>query len=98
MTAERQLTIADPAGLHAREAARLVRAASRFRSRVVVRQDGREADAKSLIALLGLAVRPSTTVVVAADGEDELEAVEAVALALLPDGPATTTDRSDARA
>ena len=55
--AEIQLLVIDPSGLHARPAARFVQAASRFSSRIVIRENGREADAKSLIALLGLTIQ-----------------------------------------
>ena len=57
-----RLTVIDPSGLHARPAARFVQAASRFASRIAIRHDGREADAKSLIALLGLTIRPSSEI------------------------------------
>jgi phosphocarrier protein len=82
--AEITLTVIDPSGLHARPAARFVQAASRFASRVVIRQDGREADAKSLIALLGLTIRPSTQIVLAADGPDADAAVAALTAELAP--------------
>lgn len=81
---ELRLTVLDPAGLHARPAARFVQAASRFSSRIVIRHDGREADAKSLIALLGLTVRPSSEIVLAADGPDAEEALTGLAAALAP--------------
>ena len=58
-----RLIVIDPAGLHARPAARFVQAASRFTSRITIRHDGREADAKSLIALLGLTIRPSSEII-----------------------------------
>ena len=38
---EVRLVVIDPSGLHARPAARFVQAASRFSSRIVIRQDGR---------------------------------------------------------
>src|SRR4029077_6951304 len=60
---ERRLIVKDPAGLHARPAAKFVQAASRYESRIVIRQGDREADAKSLIALLGLTIRPSSEIV-----------------------------------
>ena len=82
--AEITLTVIDPSGLHARPAARFVQAASKFASRVVIRQDGREADAKSLIALLGLTIRPSTQIVLAADGPDADAAVAALTAELAP--------------
>ncbi len=82
--AEITLTVIDPSGLHARPAAKFVQAASRFTSRIVIRQDGREADAKSLIALLGMTIRPSSQIELAADGPDADEAIAALAAELAP--------------
>jgi len=79
-----RLTVLDPAGLHARPAARFVQAASRFSSTIVIRHAGREADAKSLIALLGLTIRPATEIELAADGPDAEEALAALAAELAP--------------
>lgn len=82
--AEVHLVVIDPSGLHARPAAKFVQAASRFSSRIVIREDGREADAKSLIALLGLTIRPSSEITLAADGPDADEAIAALAAELAP--------------
>ena len=82
--AELTLTVIDPSGLHARPAARFVQAASRFNSTIVIRHDGREADAKSLIALLGLTIRPSSEIVLAAEGPDAEDAIAALAAELAP--------------
>ena len=82
--AEIQLLVIDPSGLHARPAARFVQAASRFSSRIVIRENGREADAKSLIALLGLTIRPASEITLAADGPDADEALAALAAELAP--------------
>ena len=82
--AELTLTVIDPSGLHARPAARFVQAASRFNSTIVIRHDGREADAKSLIALLGMTIRPSSEIVLAADGPDADDALAALATELAP--------------
>jgi len=79
-----RLTVIDPSGLHARPAARFVQAASRFTSRIAIRHDGREADAKSLIALLGLTIRPSSEITLTADGPDADEALSALAAELTP--------------
>jgi phosphotransferase system HPr (HPr) family protein len=81
---ELTVIVADPAGLHARPAARFVQAASRYNSRIVLRHGGREADAKSLIALLGLTIRPSSEIVIAADGPDAEAAIAALAEELAP--------------
>jgi phosphotransferase system HPr (HPr) family protein len=81
---ELHLIVNDPAGLHARPAARFVQAASRFESRIVIRQGDHEADAKSLIALLGLTIRPSSEIVLAADGPDSEAAINALVAELAP--------------
>ena len=79
-----RLTVIDPSGLHARPAARFVQSASRVSSRITIRHDGREADAKSLIALLGLTIRPSSEITLTADGPDADEALAALAAELTP--------------
>jgi phosphotransferase system HPr (HPr) family protein len=80
----RQFTILDPAGLHARPAARFVQVASRFASQIVIRYGDRDADAKSLIALLGLTVRPSTQISLVATGSDAEAALNALVAELAP--------------
>jgi phosphotransferase system HPr (HPr) family protein len=79
-----RLTVIDPSGLHARPAARFVQAASRFTSHIAIHHDGRVADAKSLIALLGLTIRPSSEITLTADGPDADEALAALAAELTP--------------
>ena len=87
-----RLTVLDPAGLHARPAAQFVQAASRFESRVTIRAGDRSADAKSLIALLGLTIRPQSQITLAADGPD----AEAALAALLEElGPAVERAEPD---
>lgn len=81
---ERRVTVTDPAGLHARQAAGVVRAASRFGSRITFRHGGREANARSIIELLGLAIGPSTEVSLVAEGDDAEAALDAVAHELTP--------------
>jgi phosphotransferase system HPr (HPr) family protein len=73
-----RLVVLDPAGLHARPAAQFVRIACRFTSRVSIRTGGRSADAKSLIALLALGIRPGAEITIEGDGPDEAEAVNAL--------------------
>lgn len=84
---ERRVVVTDPAGLHARQAARVVRLASPFSSRITIRHEGREADARSLIGILGLAVGPATEITLVAEGPDSDEALRAVALGLAPESP-----------
>jgi phosphotransferase system HPr (HPr) family protein len=79
-----RLTVIDPSGLHARPAARFVQTATRFASRITIHHDGRDADAKSLIALLGLTIRPSSEITLEADGPDADQALAALAAELTP--------------
>jgi phosphocarrier protein HPr len=82
--AELHLTVIDPTGLHARPAARFVQVASRFTSRIALRHDGREADAKSLLAILGLTLRPGSRISLSADGADASLALRTLGDELAP--------------
>ena len=79
---ERQIAIGHRMGLHARAAAKLVQLTSRYKSEIVLlRNDGgnsREADARSILAILLLAAGHGSTVAVRADGADEAEAVDCI--------------------
>jgi phosphotransferase system HPr (HPr) family protein len=81
---ERRLVVIDPAGLHARPAARFVQVASRFSSSVTIRLGDRRADAKSLIAVLGLTIRPESEIVLVTDGPDADAALDALTAELGP--------------
>jgi len=75
---ERSVKIVNRLGLHARAAARFVRAANAFKSRVTLSRDGKTMDGKSILGILLLAAAKGAELVVGADGEDEAEAVEAL--------------------
>jgi phosphocarrier protein len=66
-------------GLHARAAARFVRAATQFRSQVMITKEGNSTDGKSILGILFLAATSGTEIVISASGEDENEAVDALA-------------------
>jgi len=76
---ERELEIVNRLGLHARAAAKLVHTASRFDSQVWLVKDGEEIDAKSILGILLLAAAQGSYVAVRCDGDDEAEALAAVA-------------------
>jgi phosphotransferase system HPr (HPr) family protein len=75
---EIRLVVLDPAGLHARPAAQFVRSATRFASRITIQVGDRSADVKSLIALLGLTIRPGAEITLAAEGPDQDAALAAL--------------------
>jgi phosphotransferase system HPr (HPr) family protein len=76
--ADLRLVVLDPAGLHARPAAQVVRTASRFTSRITIDADGRTVDVKSLIAVLGLTIRPRAEITLSATGPDADDAIAAL--------------------
>ncbi len=76
---ERELTVANRLGLHARAAAKLVQVLSGFSSQVTLLGRGREVNAKSIMGVLLLAAAPGSVLVLRADGEDEAAAIEAAA-------------------
>lgn len=82
---KREVAIINPLGLHARASAKIVRLASRFRSRVTLEHGGRRASAQSIVAVMLLAVSMGSTVVLEAEGPDESDAMVAI-VALIDDG------------
>jgi phosphocarrier protein len=75
----RTLTLLNKTGLHARPAALLVETAGRFRSAIRVLRPGREADGKSVLSLMLLEAGKGSEITVEASGDDETEALAAVA-------------------
>ncbi len=77
---ERQVTIVNRLGLHARAAARLVRTACAFKSAQRLERADRSAgaDAKSILSVLMLAASRGTELRVTAEGIDETDALDAV--------------------
>jgi phosphotransferase system HPr (HPr) family protein len=76
--AELRLRVLDPSGLHGRPAAQVVRTSARFASRISIHVGERDADAKSLIGLLGLTIRPGSEITITADGPDAGDALAAL--------------------
>ncbi len=77
--AERQFTIVNSLGLHARAAAQLVQVANRFRAEIHVEKDGTQVNGKSIMGVLTLAAAKGTEILVACEGEDAEPALAALA-------------------
>jgi phosphocarrier protein len=75
---ERQVTIVNPLGLHARPAAQLVRLASTFASDIAVFKDGMEVNGKSIMGVMMLAAECGSSITIRANGADAEQAVEAL--------------------
>jgi phosphocarrier protein HPr len=76
---ERELTVSNRLGLHARATAKLVQVLSAYRCNATLSAKGREVNAKSIMGVMLLAAAQGTPVMVRVDGEGEAEALEAVA-------------------
>jgi phosphocarrier protein len=75
---EREMTIMNRLGLHARAAVKLVSLSSRYASSVVLVANGRRANARHFIAVLMLSAGMGSVVSVRVTGPDEAEAMTAV--------------------
>lgn len=75
---ERELSIPNRLGLHARAAARFVNTAARFRSQVTLARDSRRADGKSILGILLLAASQGSRLLLHVEGPDEGEAADAL--------------------
>lgn len=73
---EGELTVVNRLGLHARAAAKLVRLAGTFKSRIELFRADRnvEANAKSILSVLTLGAAIGTELTLRVDGDDEAEA------------------------
>ena len=82
---EREATIVNLEGLHARPAARIVRLASSFDSDIEICKDGVGVNGKSIMGVMMLAAECGSSITIRADGPDAEKAAEALA-ALVADG------------
>ena len=73
---EKEITIVNRLGLHARAAAKFVHAASNFRSKITLSRDGRQIDGKSILGILMLAAAQGTKLTLRVDGPDEGDACQ----------------------
>lgn len=66
------------AGLHARPAAQFVKLAKQFSSDITISSKGKTVSAKSMVLLLTLGVNKDSEIEIAANGEDEKQAVSSL--------------------
>ena len=76
---QRDVEIVNKLGLHARPSARLTQLASSFKSHVFMSRNGRRVNAKSIMGVMMLAAAKGSTVTLETEGEDEQEAIDALA-------------------
>ena len=76
---QRDVEITNKLGLHARPSAKLTQLASSFKSDVFKARNGRRINAKSIMGVMMLAAAKGSTVTLETNGEDEQEAIDALA-------------------
>ncbi|MGH7703931.1 MAG: HPr family phosphocarrier protein [Gemmatimonadales bacterium] len=76
---EREATIVNPLGLHARPAAQLVKLASSFSADIEIAKDEMAVNGKSIMGVMMLAAECGSTIRLKADGADAEQALNALA-------------------
>ena len=75
---EKNLTIVNETGMHARPASQFVALLNGYKSDIQILKGTRTANAKSIINVLSLALVKGTEIVVRVNGEDEVEAMDSI--------------------
>jgi phosphocarrier protein HPr len=75
---QKDVTIKNRAGIHARPAALIVQTANGFDSEIFMEKNGNKINAKSIMGIITLGAAYNTTLSVIADGNDEDDAVAAI--------------------
>jgi len=73
---EREITIINKLGLHARAAAKFVNVASKYASLIEIEKDGQRVNGKSIMGVMMLAASQGTTIKLLADGDDANESLD----------------------
>ena len=76
---EREATIVNQDGVHARPAARIVRLANSFAADIELAKDGVGVNAKSIMGVMMLAAECGSSITIRANGPDAEQAVTALA-------------------
>lgn len=72
---ETTVIVKDKVGLHARPAALLVQATSKFKSIITLEANGKKAVGKSILQVITLGAKKGDSLLIRAEGDDEADAV-----------------------
>ena len=75
---ERNVVVKNKLGLHARPAAEIVKTAGKFKSQITILRDDMEVNGKSIMGVMMLTAEKGTTLTVRADGDDAIQALDAI--------------------
>ena len=76
---ERDVTVNNRAGIHARPAALIVQTAGKYKAHILFTKDGEEINAKSIMGIITLGAAYGSVISIRAEGSDEQDAVDALA-------------------
>lgn len=83
---KKQFHIIAETGIHARPATLLVQAASKFNSDINLEYNGKSVNLKSIMGVMSLGVGQAADVTITAEGDDEKDAIVAVAETMTKEG------------
>lgn len=83
---KKQFHIIAETGIHARPATLLVQAASKFNSDINLEYNGKSVNLKSIMGVMSLGVGQAADVTITAEGDDEKDAIAAVAETMTKEG------------
>lgn len=75
---QKELTVTNPKGIHARPSALIMEAARSYSSRITLEFQGMTADATDIMEVLSLGVAFGNTLLVSVDGDDEKAAMDRI--------------------
>ena len=78
----KKIIIKDETGLHLRPAGQLCKMAVKYSSHITFKAKNSVANAKSVLSILGACVKRDDEIELICEGEDEVEALEAISSAL----------------
>lgn len=75
---EKQLTIINKLGLHARATAKLIGVTNNFSASIELEKDGKAVNGKSIMSVMMLAASQGSILTVRVDGDDEEQAMNGI--------------------
>ena len=83
---KREFKVIAGTGIHARPAPLLVQAASKFSSDINLEYSGKSVNLKSIMGVMSLGVGQGSEISISAEGDDEKEAIDAIADTMKKEG------------
>ena len=73
---KQNIVVVNKSGIHARPAGNLVKAASKFKSKINIINQDKNYDLKSILAILSAGIVCGTEITLVCNGEDEVDALK----------------------